>query len=162
MKIILLSITMFSINFLFIKHPLSIGFILLLQTILSSVVLRYNICSYIYSYILILIFIGGILILFIYIARIASNEKFFFSIKLILMSILITLIVYRYILIIDLKYINLNKIIYLIDDQEEFFINKIFSFPSGIIILVIVIYLLFTLIAIVNIIKIKIAPLRRN
>nr|YP_010179707.1 NADH dehydrogenase subunit 6 [Cryptotympana atrata]QUV77450.1 NADH dehydrogenase subunit 6 [Cryptotympana atrata] len=162
MKIILLSMTMFSINFLFMKHPLSMGFILLLQTILSSVVLSYNMCSYIYSYILILIFIGGMLILFMYMASIASNEKFFFSMKLILMSMLMTLIVYSYMLMIDLEYMNLNKMIYLIDDQEEFFMNKMFSFPSGIMILVMVIYLLFTLIVIVNIIKIKIAPLRSN
>ena len=162
MKIIILIIILLSLNFIFIKHPLSIGFILLLQTILSSILCRFNMSSYIFSYILFLIFIGGILILFIYISRIASNEKFFFSIKLILINILLIFIIYKYFIIINLTKNIISSIINLINDQDILFISKIFSFPSGKIILIIVIYLLFTLIAIVNIVKLKIAPLRRS
>nr|AWV83208.1 NADH dehydrogenase subunit 6 [Cryptotympana facialis] len=162
MKIILLSMIVFSFNFLFMKHPLSMGFILLLQTILSSIVCSYNMCSYIFSYILILIFIGGMLILFMYMSSIASNEKFFFSMKLTLMNILLTLSLYSYMLMIDSEYIFFSKMIHLINDQEELFTNKMFSFPSGMMTLIMVIYLLFNLIVIVNIVKIKIAPLRSN
>ncbi len=162
MKIIILITILLSLNFIFIKHPLSIGFILLLQTILSSILCWFNISSYIFSYILFLIFIGGILILFIYISRIASNEKFFFSIKLILINIILIFIIYKYFIIINLTKNIISTIINLINDQDILFINKIFSFPSGKIILIIVIYLLFTLIAIVNIVKLKIAPLRRS
>ena len=69
---------MFIINliFLFIFHPLAIIFVLILQTILISIVI-YNITQFPwFSYTLILVFLGGILILFTYISNIASNEMF--------------------------------------------------------------------------------------
>lgn len=53
--------------------------------------------NYWYSYIIFLIIVGGMLVLFIYITRIASNEKFKYSnkiISLLIFTLLIRIIIY--------------------------------------------------------------------
>jgi hypothetical protein len=63
-----------------IKHPLAIGPILTLQTIITCIIsgsLRQR-----FSHILFQIFLGGILVLFIYVTRLASNEIFSLSTKI--------------------------------------------------------------------------------
>lgn len=74
---ILLTISIF---FSFVIHPLAAGLVLLLQTILICGITGLFIRSFWFSYILFLIFLGGILILFIYVASLAPNEPFTISI----------------------------------------------------------------------------------
>nr|YP_009227716.1 NADH dehydrogenase subunit 6 [Tetraclita serrata]AHX97886.1 NADH dehydrogenase subunit 6 [Tetraclita serrata] len=71
-------ITMFFVNliFLFMFHPLAMIFILILQTVLISMFM-YSVTQFPwFSYTLILVFLGGMLILFTYMSNIASNEMF--------------------------------------------------------------------------------------
>nr|YP_010577127.1 NADH dehydrogenase subunit 6 [Striatobalanus tenuis]UZN92573.1 NADH dehydrogenase subunit 6 [Striatobalanus tenuis] len=71
-------IMMFIINliFLFMFHPLAMIFILILQTMMISIIM-YSITQFPwFSYTLILVFLGGMLILFTYMSNIASNEMF--------------------------------------------------------------------------------------
>lgn len=161
MKIIFIFIIFFTLIIILAKHPLSIGCALLLETILASLICRLNIKTYLISYILFLIFIGGILILFIYISRIASNEKFY----IIDMLSIIIIIVIRILIVVKLN-LNLEHNLYNdnIGSSELYFnlnINKLYILPSGILTLIIVIYLLFTLIVVSNIIGTKFSPLRR-
>nr|YP_009020450.1 NADH dehydrogenase subunit 6 [Engaeus cunicularius]CDN85539.1 NADH dehydrogenase subunit 6 [Engaeus cunicularius] len=65
-----------SLIFAHLTHPLSMGVTLLIQTILICLLTGlFNPCFW-FSYILFLIFLGGMLILFIYVASLASNEPF--------------------------------------------------------------------------------------
>merc|ERR1739838_23170 len=57
-------------------HPLAIGLALLFQTILICCTTGLSNLSFWFSYILFLIFLGGILVLFIYVTSLASNEMF--------------------------------------------------------------------------------------
>nr|QIS62915.1 NADH dehydrogenase subunit 6 [Tubuca rosea] len=66
----------FSILFTQLSHPLAMGLVLLIQTLLISISLGLSSFSFWFSYILFLIFLGGMLVLFIYVASIASNEAF--------------------------------------------------------------------------------------
>nr|YP_009509562.1 NADH dehydrogenase subunit 6 [Tubuca polita]AUN44979.1 NADH dehydrogenase subunit 6 [Tubuca polita] len=66
----------FSILFTQLSHPLAMGLILLIQTLLISISLGLSSFSFWFSYILFLIFLGGMLVLFIYVASLASNEAF--------------------------------------------------------------------------------------
>lgn len=161
MKIVIILIIVLSINFVFMKHPLSIGLILLIQTVLSCLICRFYLSSYLFSYILYLIFVGGMLILFIYISRIASNEKFSYSIKLMTLNFISLVLIYLF-KIIDIKILNIddNIIIYL--NHNIYIINKIYIIPSGIMMLVLTIYLLFVLIIVINILTIRIITLRRR
>nr|AXS66118.1 NADH dehydrogenase subunit 6 [Curculionoidea sp. 28 KM-2017] len=61
---------------LFLKHPLALGGGLLLQTTLLAMVTGFFYQNFWFSYILFLIMIGGMLVMFIYMTSIASNEKF--------------------------------------------------------------------------------------
>nr|YP_009776033.1 NADH dehydrogenase subunit 6 [Aulacophora indica]QJA26358.1 NADH dehydrogenase subunit 6 [Aulacophora indica]QRI59123.1 NADH dehydrogenase subunit 6 [Aulacophora indica] len=151
---------------IFLKHPLSCGLILLIQTILVSLMSGLMNLNYWFSYILFLIMIGGMLILFIYMTSIASNEKFKFNSKLFIIfmiSILLTLIF----LFIDPFY--LNKMNQLMDMKsqnyiyiENFSMIKYLNFPNNMMMILMIIYLLITLIAIVKITNLSYGSLRQN
>ena len=57
-------------------QPLTIGLILLIQTFLVSLFRGTILFRYWFSYILMLIFLGAILILFIYVSSLAPNQQF--------------------------------------------------------------------------------------
>ena len=119
-----------------------------------------------FSYILFLIIVGGILILFIYITRVASDEKFKFSIKIIIFFTIIFLSFISFI-IRNLPHLSINnKILKLRDSARdigvELSINKILNLPSNILFIILIIYLFITIIAIVKITNIKSGPLRQK
>nr|ANS72683.1 NADH dehydrogenase subunit 6 [Globospongicola spinulatus] len=74
-------ITTISIIFTLTTHPLATGLTLLTQTILICVMAGLFMSSFWFSYILFLIFLGGMLILFIYVASLAPNESFQFTLS---------------------------------------------------------------------------------
>merc|ERR1712221_33590 len=69
-------ITALSLFFTRLSHPLAIGLALLSQTILICLITGLSSSSFWFSYILFLIFLGGMLVLFIYVTSLASNEIF--------------------------------------------------------------------------------------
>nr|YP_010490406.1 NADH dehydrogenase subunit 6 [Glyptelasma gigas]UWM12892.1 NADH dehydrogenase subunit 6 [Glyptelasma gigas] len=77
MKILILSIFFSNMIFMFTFHPLAMIFSLISQTILVALSMFLIMHFPWFSYTLILVFLGGMLILFTYMANIASNEKFF-------------------------------------------------------------------------------------
>nr|QCQ20640.1 NADH dehydrogenase subunit 6 [Callinectes sapidus] len=87
-------ILILSLMFTRLVHPLSMGLTLLVQTVLISLAAGLSTCSYWFSYILFMIFLGGMLVLFIYVTSLASNESFSFSWSTFSSSILILLIIF--------------------------------------------------------------------
>lgn len=153
-----------SLIFIFLIHPLSLGFTILLQTIIISLCTGLLNLDFWFSYILFLIIVGGILVLFIYITRIASNEKFKFSFKITLFFFffLLTIIILRFS---DNHFLMINISDYNFNNQSIFYsnnlsISKYINFPRILVIVIIMIYLLLTLIAIVKITQSKTGPLR--
>lgn len=148
-----------------ITHPLSIGLTLLAQVILVAIVTGTLSTNFWFSYILFIIIVGGMLVLFIYITRIASNEKFSFSIKFYLISI--TLLTLSLLIRLTerfpkwIKSINNDIIIKISNPIFELSLRKYFISTSIIIIIILIVYLLITLIAVVKITNIKYGPLRK-
>jgi NADH-ubiquinone oxidoreductase chain 6 len=68
-----------SLAFIVLGHPISIGVVLILHTLIVGVLTGILSRNFWFSYILFLVFLGGVLVLFVYITRLASNEKFGFS-----------------------------------------------------------------------------------
>nr|AYN50371.1 NADH dehydrogenase subunit 6 [Litostylus pudens] len=164
--LIMLSWTL-SLIFLFLNHPLSLGFILLLQTVVVSIASGLLNYDYWFSYILFLIMIGGMLVLFIYMTSIASNEKFKFSYKLTVLTILSTSLMILFILLDNFLYLtdtmNLDLTSQFFYKMNNLSINKFMNFPNLMILILLIIYLLMTLIAIVKITNPKIGgPLRQK
>nr|YP_010175351.1 NADH dehydrogenase subunit 6 [Torleya mikhaili]QSL98487.1 NADH dehydrogenase subunit 6 [Torleya mikhaili] len=76
----LLMMTLFTGSIMiFMTHPLAMGLILLVQTCLVSLLTGSMSSSFWFSYILFLVFLGGMLVLFIYMTSLASNEMFTIS-----------------------------------------------------------------------------------
>nr|ATP75100.1 NADH dehydrogenase subunit 6 [Sitona callosus] len=156
----------FSVIFVFLNHPLSFGFILLLQTTLTAMscsILNFD-CWF--SYILFLIMIGGMLVLFIYMTSVASNEKFKFSNKLFIMFMSTFVILLITLIFLDSFLTMLDTFNYDLINQSTSNIdlskNKYMNYPSMLIIMLMMLYLLVTLIAIVKITKFKAGPLRQS
>lgn len=137
----------------------------MLQTIIISIISGLLNKDFWFSYILFLIIIGGILVLFIYITRVASNEKFKFSKKLIILNLILILI--SLVLIFTDNYFSiLNLFRKEIITQDYLSINlsisKYINMPRILIIIILIIYLLLTLIMVVKITYSKYGPLRTN
>nr|UGS80487.1 NADH dehydrogenase subunit 6 [Nepiomorpha sp. NespEL] len=75
----IISLVILSSIFFISNNPLSLGLTLIFQTIMVGLMLGNLSKSFWFFYILIMIFIGGMLILFIYVTSIFPNEKFSFS-----------------------------------------------------------------------------------
>nr|YP_010533721.1 NADH dehydrogenase subunit 6 [Sabethes bipartipes]UXX46872.1 NADH dehydrogenase subunit 6 [Sabethes bipartipes] len=160
----------FIISFIFMqmKHPLAMGLTLLIQTCLISLILGIFTQTFWFSYILFLIFLGGMLILFIYVTSLSSNEMFSFSMKL---SILFwTFIIFSFFLflIMDKLFIenfSLNlEMSSLINfnfmNENLISLNKMYNFPTNLITIVLINYLFLTLLMTVKITKKNYGPLR--
>nr|ALO77563.1 NADH deshydrogenase subunit 6 [Dicronychus sp. DIC01]ARH54374.1 NADH dehydrogenase subunit 6 [Dicronychus cinereus] len=152
--------------FLFTAHPLSMGFVLLAQTLLISMMTGSMAINFWYSYIIFIIMIGGMLVLFIYMTSVASNEKFKMS-KMMMLTSLIASMLFITSLFSE-KFLNPNTTknsemsTFLKQDFITFTMNKYLTFPSSLIMLFLIIYLLITLIAVVKITNIKYGPLRQK
>nr|AEP27482.1 NADH dehydrogenase subunit 6 [Sitona lineatus] len=155
-----------STMFVFMNHPLSFGFILLLQTILtamSSSILNFD-CWF--SYILFLIMIGGMLVLFIYMTSVASDEKFKFSKSLSIIFIFIMILLSLTLIFLDSMLTMMDTFNYDLINQSILNIDlskmKYMNYPGMLIMVLMMMYLLITLIAIVKITKFKAGPLRQS
>uniref|UniRef100_UPI0030E1DE89 NADH dehydrogenase subunit 6 n=1 Tax=Mecidea indica TaxID=3127717 RepID=UPI0030E1DE89 len=150
-----LMITM-SLILMTLYHPLSMGLILIAQTIIIAMMVGYSMMSFLFAYIIIIIMLSGALVLFIYMASMASNEKFNFSIKVLFMSMMTMMLSTMY------MYLYKNKMIEYNFSYEEISLIKIFNSNTSMITLMMIIYLLITMIAVSNIASVKEGPLRVN
>nr|YP_009463597.1 NADH dehydrogenase subunit 6 [Argynnis sagana]AUW36023.1 NADH dehydrogenase subunit 6 [Argynnis sagana] len=127
--------------------------------------------TYWFSYILFLIFLGGLLVLFIYVSSIASNELFKISI---LNKMLFSMSIF-YIIIISFYFKNnLNFMNFSINDDMMNFFNlllftnneynfnlmKLYNEQTYLMMMMMIIYLFITLIAVIKITNIFFGPLR--
>lgn len=150
---------------------MSIGLILLIQTTTLALLTGLISFNFWFSYILFLVIVGGILVLFIYITSLASNEIFSLSINLTLVFTIITLSIIITIFIIDhsiistiIKTSSTIEINLLINTFNENLItlNKIYNPPNNLITILLINYLLLALIAVVKISRTNYGPLRQK
>nr|YP_010709561.1 NADH dehydrogenase subunit 6 [Rhagonycha tibetana]WCS40157.1 NADH dehydrogenase subunit 6 [Rhagonycha tibetana] len=151
---------------LFISHPLTMGLTLLIQTILIALITGFMSFNFWISYLLFLVMVGGMLILFMYMTSIASNEKFIFS---------------KFLMILTFMYFSMSMIFWILKSDQiiywmknsdsmellkfslyEYSPNKYFINNSKFILIILIIYLFITLIAIVNISSNNFGPLRQK
>nr|QRV62660.1 NADH dehydrogenase subunit 6 [Stictonectes samai] len=160
-----------SMMFIFLNHPMSMGLIIIMQTIMIALITGMYSYTFWFSYILFLIMIGGMLILFMYMTSLASNEKFKFSMKLILASTLIIFIL-LIMLFNDKSIINMmmknSNMMEMLNNYTNFknenlkSLNMMYNKPNYMITMIMINYLLITLIAVVKITKFNKGPLRQK
>nr|YP_010713154.1 NADH dehydrogenase subunit 6 [Elachiptera insignis]WDA94046.1 NADH dehydrogenase subunit 6 [Elachiptera insignis] len=158
-----------SILFIQMNHPLAMGLVLLFQTIFISIITGLITKSFWFSYILFLIFLGGMLVLFIYVTSLASNEMFSMSIKSFIINTFFFMFMMMFIyMFMDNMMLNMNMMNeemnsmnnYLFIKENSLSLNKLYNFPTNYITILLMNYLLITLIAVVKITKLFYGPLR--
>nr|YP_009509588.1 NADH dehydrogenase subunit 6 [Pilumnus vespertilio]AUN45005.1 NADH dehydrogenase subunit 6 [Pilumnus vespertilio] len=155
---------MLSLLFSRLSHPLSLGLTLLFQTVVISITSGIYTYSFWFSYILFMIFLGGMLVLFIYVASLASNESFLFSLTTFTFYTFMFILLTVMLLMLDpifsshLSTLSLSSINFNI--STPFIISWIYNNPSMMFTLFIILYLLLTLLVVVKITNLFKGPLR--
>nr|AVE15522.1 NADH dehydrogenase subunit 6 [Stenotoxodera porioni] len=165
MMYILTSMSMaLSVTFLFLNHPLSMGLILFLQAILMCLISGSMSLSFWFSYILLLIYLGGMLVLFMYVTSLAANEMFIYSNKMLITFFFLLLF------LISIYHMNMYFPINFYENMENNlifttmsnnFLLKMYNQPINLLTIMIASYLFLTLIGVVKIIYIYKGPLRQ-
>nr|YP_009487534.1 NADH dehydrogenase subunit 6 [Anopheles benarrochi]AWB97962.1 NADH dehydrogenase subunit 6 [Anopheles benarrochi]AWB97988.1 NADH dehydrogenase subunit 6 [Anopheles benarrochi]AWB98014.1 NADH dehydrogenase subunit 6 [Anopheles benarrochi] len=169
-KLIIMTLCLImSFIFMQMKHPLSMGLMLLIQTFLTCLITSIYVKTFWFSYVLFLIFLGGMLILFIYVTSLSSNEMFSMSFSLTMISLMIFSIFTILFFIMDKSLIeqfitnmemeklsNINNLI----NENILSLNKMYNFPTNLITLLLINYLFLTLLVTVKITKKFYGPLR--
>nr|YP_009020002.1 NADH dehydrogenase subunit 6 [Adelphocoris fasciaticollis]AHK09967.1 NADH dehydrogenase subunit 6 [Adelphocoris fasciaticollis]AHL44278.1 NADH dehydrogenase subunit 6 [Adelphocoris suturalis]ANT45781.1 NADH dehydrogenase subunit 6 [Adelphocoris fasciaticollis]ANT45807.1 NADH dehydrogenase subunit 6 [Adelphocoris suturalis] len=152
---------MLTINMMMIymKHPLSMGMMLILQTMLMSM-LTGLMNSFWMSYILLISMLSGALVLFIYMSSVASNEKFMnkkwmwmFAMTMLMMSLLFLFLEKK--MIIKNNYFSMEMM-----NNDIYPLNKMFNMENMIMIMFLIMYLLLTMIVSTYMVNISEGPMR--
>nr|AQP26948.1 NADH dehydrogenase subunit 6 [Procapritermes sp. 1 TB-2017] len=153
--------TMTSLMFTQMKHPLAMGMMLLLQTTMVCIISGTMYKTFWFSYILFMIMIGGMLVLFMYMTSLASNEMFSPSNKM-LMATLAMLPAMSYIMptVINNKEMNMYET--MMENDITTTTTVMYNQMMGTMTTLLVLYMLLTLIVVVNIINVSKGPLRHT
>nr|YP_010883382.1 NADH dehydrogenase subunit 6 [Prophantis octoguttalis]WIK99898.1 NADH dehydrogenase subunit 6 [Prophantis octoguttalis] len=168
-----LLIMIFSFIMLFLNHPLSMGLMILIQTMLTCMISSFMLNTYWFSYILFLTFLGGLLVLFIYVSSIASNElfKLSFFMKIYFLFMMIILMMISLMLMYNLNWLNLNmnlemnkffNMMLFFNNENKINLSKLYNNQTFLMMMMMIIYLFITLIAVVKITNISYGPLRSS
>nr|YP_009525298.1 NADH dehydrogenase subunit 6 [Palpita hypohomalia]AXS63734.1 NADH dehydrogenase subunit 6 [Palpita hypohomalia]QAT19931.1 NADH dehydrogenase subunit 6 [Palpita hypohomalia] len=169
-----LLIMLISFMMLFLYHPLSMGLMILIQTILTCMISSMMLSTYWFSYILFLTFLGGLLVLFIYVSSIASNEMFkiSFNMKMIYLFFILIFIIFSMFLMNNLNWMNFSlnnlemknlfNMFLFFNNENKINLSKLYNNQTFLMMMMMVIYLFITLIAVVKITNISYGPLRSS
>lgn len=145
-------------------HPISIiSFILIYSNIISFIISLWSF-NYIYSIIIFLIIIRGILILFLYFARLISNEQHKITLYLYIsfISLITLLIFYNFRLFFQSYQRSLDhKSLIKLENCPLLYIFKLYEYPSNYITLICILFLLIALFLIIKISSLKSSSLRK-
>nr|WGC93641.1 NADH dehydrogenase subunit 6 [Pygospila tyres] len=169
-----LMIILFSFMMLFMYHPLSMGLMILIQTLLTCLISGMMMSTYWFSYILFLTFLGGLLVLFIYISSIASNEMFkiSFNMKIMFFLSLSIIMIMSMLWMNNMTWMNFNinnlemknffNMFLFFNNENKINLSKLYNNQTFLMMMMMIIYLFITLIAVVKITNIFYGPLRSS
>nr|WCH58163.1 NADH dehydrogenase subunit 6 [Scelimena sp. 1 JL-2023a] len=164
MKIIMYISMYINIMFTQTKKPMNIVMMILIQTAMMTFMMSLKTNSPWFPYLLMIIFIGGMMVTFIYITSIMPNDNNRNNPP---MMIMITIMMITIIITVNntKSYINNNEIIpmneVVMSNANNYTLNKMFNKPMHLLYITTTMYLFITLIAISNISNIKMGPLRK-
>nr|YP_009349776.1 NADH dehydrogenase subunit 6 [Pseudokuzicus pieli]AQM39821.1 NADH dehydrogenase subunit 6 [Pseudokuzicus pieli] len=153
-----------------VNHPMAMMLIIILQTLIVALTTGMMTSTFWFSYILFLVFLGGMLVLFIYITTLASNELFSVPTKSLIIMLFMFSLAISLSLISDStmwnlvnfneEMTNINNQFMTLHDESNYLLTKLYNKPTDFITIMLVNYLFLTLIAIVKITNIFQGPLR--
>nr|YP_004021126.1 NADH dehydrogenase subunit 6 [Micadina phluctainoides]BAJ24527.1 NADH dehydrogenase subunit 6 [Micadina phluctainoides] len=155
MKMLMMMNMSLNMMFLIMKHPLSMGLMIVLQTTLISMTSGLMFKSYWFSYILFLVYIGGMMVLFMYMTSLMPNIMFSMSKSMMIMIVMMIAAM----MILQKKYNIINKDMMLFLNKEMM-LMKMYNMPVNISIMLMASYLLFSMITVFKITESNKGPLR--
>nr|URH16499.1 NADH dehydrogenase subunit 6 [Neotermes castaneus] len=162
MKTLMMTSATMSVMFTQMSHPLAMGMMLLIQTTMMCLISGLMHQSFWFQYILFMVFVGGMLVLFIYVASLASNEMFSLSTK---MMITATAMMLMTLTIKDKTTINSKETTLfntMTENEITTMTSKLYNQPNGTLTILMALYLLVALIVVVKITNISKGPLRQS
>nr|YP_009350751.1 NADH dehydrogenase subunit 6 [Ophiotermes mirandus]AQP27690.1 NADH dehydrogenase subunit 6 [Ophiotermes mirandus] len=161
MKLLMSLSTLTGLMFTQMKHPLAMGLMLLMQTTMVCLISGTMYSSFWFSYILFMIMIGGMLVLFMYMTSLASNEMFSPSNKMMMISLLM-LPALMYIMPTSTNSKETGVHETMMESEVTTTTTVMYNQTMGIMTTLLVLYMLLTLIVVVNIINVSSGPLRHS
>nr|YP_011036690.1 NADH dehydrogenase subunit 6 [Xestocephalus biprocessus]WRK21294.1 NADH dehydrogenase subunit 6 [Xestocephalus biprocessus] len=140
-----------------IKNPLSMGFTLIMQTMLMVILMNKMSKTAWFSMLTFLMMIGGLLILFTYMSSIASNEKMKTSVNITLMMLMMLTIMDE--MMIENQMEEKQEMMKMLTTEKMSMI-KLFNTKSMTITILMILYLLLSMISVSKIINHHEGPLR--
>nr|QZK21971.1 NADH dehydrogenase subunit 6 [Amitermes sp. QLD_104] len=160
-KLLMSMSTMTSLMFTQMKHPLAMGLMLLIQTTMVCLISGTMYSSFWFSYILFMIMIGGMLVLFMYMTSLASNEMFSPSNKMLMAtSMMLPILMYLMPTVTNNKEMNMHST--MMENEILTTTTVMYNQMMGTMTTLLVLYMLLTLIVVVNIINVSKGPLRQT
>nr|YP_010349795.1 NADH dehydrogenase subunit 6 [Cassianeura bimaculata]UOH96537.1 NADH dehydrogenase subunit 6 [Cassianeura bimaculata] len=157
MKFLIIKLLLVSNSILpILKNPMSMGFILMIQTMLVIMLMNKIMASSWFMMITFLMMIGGLLIIFSYMSSIASNEKF--KIKINISMIFIILMIMTDEMLIEQQCDETQSISHSMNSEMS--LIKIYNSKSMMMTILLVIYLLISMLSVSKLVKIHEGPLR--
>nr|URX52725.1 NADH dehydrogenase subunit 6 [Incisitermes nr. barretti] len=162
MKMLMMSSILLSVMFTQMNHPLAMGMMLLIQTTMMCLISGLMHQNFWFQYILFMVFVGGLLVLFIYVTSLASNEMISLSTKMIITA---TMMLLALMLIKDWSTTNSTETKLhntMTENEVMTMTSKLYNLPNGTMTILMALYLLMTLIVVVKITDITKGPLRKT
>nr|YP_010586313.1 NADH dehydrogenase subunit 6 [Lepidostoma fui]UZZ44088.1 NADH dehydrogenase subunit 6 [Lepidostoma fui] len=152
---------------LFLSHPFIITLMMIIQTFLMSLMIGMMNLSFWLTYLMFLIFIGGLLILFIYISSLTPNKIFYFNklkmfsfLSLMIMIFLIFNLNFNFLNLEMQNFSNLNNFIFYKNFENSIYLSNLFNNNELWLTLILMLFLLFTLITSIKISNFFSGPMR--
>nr|URX54445.1 NADH dehydrogenase subunit 6 [Cryptotermes penaoru] len=161
MKALMTVSTLSGMMFTQMNHPLAMGMMLLMQTTMMCLISGLMHQSFWFQYILFMVFIGGMLVLFIYVASLASNEMFSLSTKMMMVSV-VAMIMSMMIKNWTTNDSSDSTMHDTTGNEITLMTSKLYNQPGGVLTILMALYLLMTLIVVVKITNVSSGPLRQT
>nr|WQB38566.1 NADH dehydrogenase subunit 6 [Acanalonia sp.] len=137
-----------------LKHPISMGTMLMSQTIMACSIMMVSHTNPWYSYILFITIIGGLMVMFMYMSSIASNEKFKFNTNKLVFMMLTLMVIFIIAMkdptITDLQKIKENKM-NTYETEELKTLSKFFNSKKMILTILMMLILFTVMVTVTNI-----------
>uniref|UniRef100_A0AAU7YTH2 NADH dehydrogenase subunit 6 n=1 Tax=Rhopalus nigricornis TaxID=3151526 RepID=A0AAU7YTH2_9HEMI len=159
MNMLFMMMTTMAFIFMWLKHPISMGITIIMQTLTICMITGLILGTFWFSYLIMITMLSGMLVLFIYMASVASNEKFFSSMKLIMFSML--MIMTGVVMEINEIYVD-NEFMKTLTSisMESISLTSMFNMKFKFITMTMVMFLFFTMFTVSLIVNISEGPLR--
>uniref|UniRef100_A0AAU6PC51 NADH dehydrogenase subunit 6 n=1 Tax=Midoria longicornis TaxID=3133673 RepID=A0AAU6PC51_9HEMI len=159
MKFLIMKMIMVFCSFsCFMKNPLSMGLLLMFYSFMISILMSKIMLTSWFCIILMLMMIGGLLVIFMYISSISSNEKFKLNNFMLFYFIILVIYLDEFLMenhSFDSIFMNLE-----IDFSESISVVKLYNESSMMLTILMIIYLIFTMLVVSYIVKHYKGPLR--